>query len=87
MQGMHRLDLHAGKEIIRESNKTTYNLDIFKSRMDKIEQEQAVTKGVQREWRRNMENKVDDIYNIVKEWSPVDGQAKKETKRQAEEEI
>ena len=57
------------------------------NRMDKIEQEQAVNKGVQLEWRRNIENKVDNIYNIVKEWSPIDGQAKKETKRKTEEEI
>ncbi len=43
------------------------------NRMDKIEQEQAITKGVQQEWMRNMENNVERIYDIVKEWSP-DGQ-------------
>jgi hypothetical protein len=38
------------------------------SRMDRIEQEQAVTKGVQQEWMRSMENNVERIYDIVKEW-------------------
>jgi hypothetical protein len=37
-------------------------------RMDNIEQEQAVTKGVQQEWMRSMENNVERIYDIVKEW-------------------
>ncbi len=38
------------------------------SRMDKIEQEQATTKGVQQEWMRNMEINVGRIYDVVKEW-------------------
>ena len=40
------------------------------NRMDKIEQEQATSKGVQQEWMRNMENNVERIYDIVKEWRP-----------------
>ncbi len=43
------------------------------NRMDTIEREQAISKGVQKEWMRNMENNVERIYDIVKEWSP-DGQ-------------
>jgi hypothetical protein len=38
------------------------------SRMDRIEQEQATTKGVQQEWMRNMEINVERIYDVVKEW-------------------
>lgn len=45
-------------------------------RMDKIERDQAITKGVQQEWMRNMENNVERIYDIVKLWSP-DGEVTK----------
>jgi uncharacterized membrane protein YqgA involved in biofilm formation len=38
------------------------------NRMDALEQEVATTKGVQQEWMRNMENNVEKIYNVVKEW-------------------
>jgi hypothetical protein len=37
-------------------------------RMDAIEREVATNKGVQHEWMRNMENNVEKIYNVVKEW-------------------
>ncbi len=40
------------------------------SRMDKLEQEQATFKGVMDERTRNTAKRVDDIYNIVKDWSP-----------------
>lgn len=42
-------------------------------RMDKLELEQATFKGVIDERTRNTAKRVDDIYEIVKEWSP-DGQ-------------
>jgi hypothetical protein len=38
------------------------------ARMDKLEQEQATFKGVMDERTRNMSKRVDDIYDIVKEW-------------------
>lgn len=38
------------------------------NRMDALEQDAAVTKGVQQEWMRNIENNVERIYDIVKEW-------------------
>ena len=40
------------------------------SRMDRLEQEQATFKGVMDERTRNTAKRVDDIYNIVKDWSP-----------------
>ncbi len=43
-------------------------------RMDKSEQEQATFKGVMEERTRSMAKRIDDIYDIVKEWSP-DGEA------------
>jgi glycerol uptake facilitator-like aquaporin len=38
------------------------------SRMDNLEQKVAVSEGVQQEWMRSMENNVERIYDIVKEW-------------------
>jgi len=38
------------------------------NRMDKLEQDQATFKGVMEERTRNMSDRVDDIYDIVKEW-------------------
>lgn len=38
------------------------------NRIDRIEQEQATFKGVMEERTRNISNRVDDIYDIVKEW-------------------
>ena len=38
------------------------------ARMDAIEKKQAISEGVQQEWMRNMENNVERIYDIVKEW-------------------
>jgi len=40
------------------------------NRMDSLEQEQATFKGVMEERTRNMSDRVDDIYDIVKEWQP-----------------
>jgi len=37
-------------------------------RMDKLELDQASFKGVMEERTRNMSDRVDDIYDIVKEW-------------------
>ena len=42
-------------------------------RMDRLEMDQAQFKGVMEERTRNMSERVDMIYDIVKEWSP-DGQ-------------
>jgi len=43
------------------------------NRMDKLELDAAQFKGVMEERTRNMSDRVDMIYDIVKEWSP-DGQ-------------
>ena len=45
------------------------------SRMDKLELEQATFKGVMDERTRNMSKRVDDIYDIVKNWETVSGKA------------
>ncbi len=39
-------------------------------RMDRIEQDQAAFKGVMDERTRNTAKRVDDIYDIVKDWGP-----------------
>lgn len=46
-------------------------------RMDRLELEQATFKGVMDERTRNIAKRIDDIYNIVIDWSP-DGQVAKE---------
>ena len=43
------------------------------NRIDKLEQDQAVFKGVIDERTRTMAKRVDEIWNVVTEWSP-DGQ-------------
>ncbi len=47
------------------------------NRMDRLEMEQATFKGVMNERTRNMAKRVDDIYDIVKNWETVDGKATK----------
>ena len=47
--------------------------DNVDTRMDKLEIDQAQFKGVMEERTRNMSDRVDDIYDIVKEWVPGDG--------------
>ncbi len=48
------------------------------NRMDKLELDQATFKGVQDERTRNMAARIDDIYEIVMDWSPDGQTAKKE---------
>ncbi len=43
------------------------------NRMDKLEQDQATFKGVMDERTRNTAKRIDDIYAIVKDWSPDHG--------------
>ncbi len=47
--------------------------DNVDTRMDKLEIDQAQFKGVMEERTRNMSDRVDDIYDIVKDWVPGDG--------------
>lgn len=42
----------------------------FDARMDKLESDQASFKGVMEERTRNMNENINRIYDIVKDWSP-----------------
>jgi hypothetical protein len=46
-------------------------------RMDKLEQKQATFEGVIEERTRNTAKRVDDIYDIVKNWEVADGKTTK----------
>jgi len=47
-------------------------------RIDSLEQKQATFEGVMEERTRNTNDRVNDIYDIIKDWGPVSGNSKKE---------
>ena len=53
------------------------------SRMDRLESDQATFKGIMEERTRNMGEKLDLIYDIVKDWRPISGQTKEERQEEA----